>query len=148
MFVGRPTNIYHLSPVVEEAAGEEALAVVLRVHGCSEGGAHTLAGNVAQRGERREPHPMLGVDQRAGQRRDPGGVHLRGGGDEAEGVGRDLAGVYRSRHERGGERRHRARRAGVSKYSNWGRLKRTVFDLIAVRWLKSRSRIYGMEVLK
>ena len=68
MFVGRPTNIYHLSPVVEEAAGEEALAVVLRVHGCSEGGAHTLAGNVAQRGERREPHPMLGVDQRAGQR--------------------------------------------------------------------------------
>ncbi len=46
------------------------------------------------------------------------------------------------------EVRHRARRAGVSKYSNWGRLKRTVFDLIAVRWLKSRSRIYGMEVLK
>ena len=46
------------------------------------------------------------------------------------------------------EVRHRARRAGVSKYSNWGRLKRTVFDLIAVRWLKSRSRVYGIEVLK
>jgi dolichol-phosphate mannosyltransferase len=46
------------------------------------------------------------------------------------------------------EVRHRARRAGVSKYSNWGRLKRTVFDLIAVRWLKSRSRVYGVEVLK
>ena len=87
MFVGRPTNIYHLSPVVEEAAGEEALAVVLRVHGCSEGGAHTLAGNVAQRGERREPHPMLGVDQRAGQRRDPGGVPLRGCGSPPQGQG-------------------------------------------------------------
>ncbi|MDX9793149.1 MAG: glycosyltransferase [Kiritimatiellia bacterium] len=46
------------------------------------------------------------------------------------------------------EVRHRSRRAGISKYSNWGRLKRTVFDLIAVRWLKSRSRVYGVEVLK
>ena len=44
--------------------------------------------------------------------------------------------------------RHRPRQAGVSKYSNWSRLKRTVFDLIAVRWLKSRSRIYGVEVLR
>ncbi len=35
---------------------------------------------------------------------------------------------------------HRARRAGASKYSNWGRLQRTVRDLLGVCWLKSRSR--------
>ena len=43
---------------------------------------------------------------------------------------------------------HRPRRAGVSKYSNWGRLKRTVFDLFAVKWLKSRTRVYGVDVLR
>jgi glycosyltransferase involved in cell wall biosynthesis len=42
---------------------------------------------------------------------------------------------------------HRPRRTGVSKYSNWGRLKRTVLDLAAVKWLKSRSRVYEVEVL-
>ena len=42
---------------------------------------------------------------------------------------------------------HRPRQAGESKYSNWGRLKRTIFDLIAVKWLKSRSRVYGVETL-
>jgi dolichol-phosphate mannosyltransferase len=43
---------------------------------------------------------------------------------------------------------HRRRLAGVSKYSNWGRLKRTIADLLAVKWLKSRSLTYGVEVLK
>jgi dolichol-phosphate mannosyltransferase len=43
---------------------------------------------------------------------------------------------------------HRPRMAGVSKYSNWGRLKRTIFDLIAVKWLKSRSRVYEVKTLK
>jgi hypothetical protein len=42
---------------------------------------------------------------------------------------------------------HRPRSSGTSKYSNWARLKRTVFDLLAVRWLKSRSRVYGLEEL-
>lgn len=42
---------------------------------------------------------------------------------------------------------HRPRQAGVSKYANWGRLKRTIFDLFAVKWLKSRSRVYGVEEL-
>lgn len=42
------------------------------------------------------------------------------------------------------EVRHRARTAGLSKYTNWSRLKKTVFDLLAVRWLKSRSRVYGV----
>jgi len=46
------------------------------------------------------------------------------------------------------EVRHRPRHAGESKYSNWGRLKRTIFDLMAVHWLKSRSRVYDVEVLK
>jgi len=43
---------------------------------------------------------------------------------------------------------HRPRQAGVSKYSNWGRLKRTIFDLFAVKWLKSRSRVYTVESVK
>jgi len=33
---------------------------------------------------------------------------------------------------------HRARSAGTSKYTNWGRLKKTWLDLFAVRWLRSR----------
>lgn len=33
---------------------------------------------------------------------------------------------------------HRARSAGTSKYTNWGRLKKTWWDLFAVRWLRSR----------
>lgn len=33
---------------------------------------------------------------------------------------------------------HRPRSAGVSKYTNWGRLRKTVRDLFAVRWLRSR----------
>lgn len=39
---------------------------------------------------------------------------------------------------------HRARHAGASKYSNWGRLKRTVSDLFGVRWLKSRTRRFSV----
>ncbi|MCC5845373.1 MAG: glycosyltransferase family 2 protein [Verrucomicrobia bacterium] len=33
---------------------------------------------------------------------------------------------------------HRPRAAGASKYTNWGRLKKTVRDLFAMRWLRSR----------
>jgi glycosyltransferase involved in cell wall biosynthesis len=33
---------------------------------------------------------------------------------------------------------HRPRSAGTSKYTNWGRLKKTWRDLFAVRWLRSR----------
>lgn len=43
------------------------------------------------------------------------------------------------------EVRHRPRAAGASKYTNWSRLKRTIFDLFAVRWLKSRSRVYSAQ---
>jgi glycosyltransferase involved in cell wall biosynthesis len=39
---------------------------------------------------------------------------------------------------------HRARSAGTSKYTNWGRLKRTVRDLQGVRWLKSRMRRFAV----
>ncbi len=37
---------------------------------------------------------------------------------------------------------HRPRSAGTSKYSNWGRLKRTWVDLLGVRWLQSRALRY------
>ena len=44
--------------------------------------------------------------------------------------------------------RHRTRLAGQSKYSNWGRLTRTIADLLAVRWMKKRStRFEEKEVL-
>ncbi len=33
---------------------------------------------------------------------------------------------------------HRPRTRGTSKYTNWGRLKKTVWDLFAVRWMKRR----------
>ena len=33
---------------------------------------------------------------------------------------------------------HRPRSAGHSKYTNWGRLPRTIRDLFAVRWLRTR----------
>ena len=35
---------------------------------------------------------------------------------------------------------HRSRQSGVSKYTNWGRLKKTIRDLFGVKWLKSRTR--------
>jgi len=42
---------------------------------------------------------------------------------------------------------HRARAAGTSKYTNWGRLKRTIRDLWGVRWLKSRTRLFSATEL-
>ncbi len=35
---------------------------------------------------------------------------------------------------------HRPRAAGQSKYTNWGRLKETLWDLYAVRWMQKRYR--------
>lgn len=35
---------------------------------------------------------------------------------------------------------HRSRFSGTSKYTNFGRLKRTIWDLFGVRWLKKRTR--------
>lgn len=40
---------------------------------------------------------------------------------------------------------HRPRSAGVSKYSNWGRLRRTWKDLLGVRWLQSRALNYRVS---
>ncbi|MDZ4200314.1 MAG: glycosyltransferase [Kiritimatiellia bacterium] len=42
---------------------------------------------------------------------------------------------------------HRPRAAGVSKYTNWGRLKETIWDLYAVRWMKKRCRTPSVEEL-
>jgi dolichol-phosphate mannosyltransferase len=38
---------------------------------------------------------------------------------------------------------HRHRDTGRSKYTNWGRLKASVSDILGVMWLKSRSRRPG-----
>ena len=40
---------------------------------------------------------------------------------------------------------HRPRAAGTSKYTNWGRLKETLWDLWAVRWMQKRYRPIRME---
>src|SRR5262245_21265724 len=40
---------------------------------------------------------------------------------------------------------HRARRAGVSKYGNWGRLWAGLADLLAVRWMARRQLAYEIE---
>ena len=40
---------------------------------------------------------------------------------------------------------HRARQKGESKYTNVGRLKRTVWDLLAVRWMQHRSPRFIVE---
>ena len=40
---------------------------------------------------------------------------------------------------------HRERAAGTSKYTNFGRLKVTVADLFAVRWMQKRHRRYQVE---
>ncbi len=37
---------------------------------------------------------------------------------------------------------HRPRSGGTSKYSNWGRLRRTWIDLLGVRWLQNRTLRY------
>ncbi len=41
--------------------------------------------------------------------------------------------------------RHRARAAGVSKYTNMGRLARTVSDLAAVSWMRSRYKRFEVK---
>lgn len=40
---------------------------------------------------------------------------------------------------------HRPRAAGASKYTNWGRLKETLWDLWAVRWMQKRHRPIRVE---
>jgi len=42
---------------------------------------------------------------------------------------------------------HRPRCAGTSKYTNLGRLKRTVWDLLGVRWMRSRYRRFNTETV-
>jgi dolichol-phosphate mannosyltransferase len=42
--------------------------------------------------------------------------------------------------------RHRARSAGVSKYTNMGRLARTISDLFAVSWMRSRHKRFEVRV--
>ncbi len=41
---------------------------------------------------------------------------------------------------------HRARSAGVSKYTNMGRLARTVSDLLAVNWMRNRYKRFEVRV--
>ncbi|MFO7535787.1 MAG: glycosyltransferase family 2 protein [Kiritimatiellia bacterium] len=41
---------------------------------------------------------------------------------------------------------HRARAAGLSKYTNLGRLSRTVADLFAVSWMRSRYKRYEVKI--
>ena len=43
---------------------------------------------------------------------------------------------------------HRARMAGVSRYTNWGRLRQTIWDLWAVRWMQKRYRRFSIEVVR
>ena len=42
---------------------------------------------------------------------------------------------------------HRPRILGTSKYTNIGRLAKTVLDLMAVKWMKSRYRKYTLEIV-
>ena len=43
---------------------------------------------------------------------------------------------------------HRPRAAGQSKYTNWGRLKESLWDLWAVRWMQKRHRTIRTEPLR
>lgn len=43
---------------------------------------------------------------------------------------------------------HRPRRMGVSKYGIWDRARKTLFDLLAVRWLQSRHITYSIRERK
>ena len=43
---------------------------------------------------------------------------------------------------------HRVRACGVSKYTNWCRLKETVADLLAVRWMQKRYRNYAASEIQ
>ena len=40
---------------------------------------------------------------------------------------------------------HRPRAHGISKYGTWDRLKQTVHDLMAVRWMQQRSFTYQVK---
>ncbi len=40
---------------------------------------------------------------------------------------------------------HRPRELGVSKYTNFGRLKKTIWDLQTVRWMKKRNQIFEVH---
>jgi len=42
---------------------------------------------------------------------------------------------------------HRPRSAGESKYTNWGRLKETIADLRAVRWMQRRHRCFEVQAM-
>jgi hypothetical protein len=42
---------------------------------------------------------------------------------------------------------HRPRQLGTSKYTNFGRLKQTVWDLQAVRWMKKRNPKFTVKEL-
>ena len=42
---------------------------------------------------------------------------------------------------------HRARAAGVSKYTNWRRLRETLADLRAVCWMRKRYRRFSVREL-
>lgn len=41
---------------------------------------------------------------------------------------------------------HRTRKTGRSKYTNFGRLRKTVWDLLVVRWMKNRYRRFEVKV--
>ena len=43
---------------------------------------------------------------------------------------------------------HRPRTAGESKYTNWGRLRETLWDLWAVRWMQTRHRTIQPELIQ
>ena len=43
---------------------------------------------------------------------------------------------------------HRPRSGGQSKYTNWGRLKETLWDLWAVRWMQKRHRSIQTEPIR
>jgi dolichol-phosphate mannosyltransferase len=67
---------------------------------------------------------------------------------ELKGMHRFLPALARMRGARLSQApvRHRARSAGVSKYTNMGRLARTVSDLAAVNWMRSRYKRFEVRV--
>lgn len=66
---------------------------------------------------------------------------------EFKGMHRFLPALVRLRGARIAEIgvRHRARAAGQSKYTNWKRLRETVADLWAVRWMQRRFKRFHIE---
>ena len=43
---------------------------------------------------------------------------------------------------------HRPRSLGISKYTNLGRLRKTVWDLFSIVWMKNRYRRFNIEEVK